>query len=568
MISQDGRYVLVFNGEIYNYLELRKELRAKGVRFKTSSDTEVLLEFLILEGERCLGKLNGMFAFAFHDTHTGDWLIARDPFGIKPLYYSRTRDGKFLFASEIKALLQHPSIKRRVNPSGLNHYLTFQFCLGDETLFQGIQSLEPGFYLIGRAGSIKKKVQYWDTHFQVDEHSTEGDFIEKLLFLLKDSAKLQVRSDVPVGCHLSGGVDSSTVACLASQQLGTKIDSFNGKFLESPQYDESGHARIVADSIQARLHEIVPTPLDFVNFLPRIIHSLDEPVAGPGVFPQYMVSKYAREHVKVVLGGQGGDEIFGGYARYLLGYFEQAIKGAIHQTQEEGKHVVSLESIIPNLPLLRQYVPLMKSFWHEDLFGDMTSRYFRLIDRSPGLERILTEDAYSSYDRERVQEEFGALFNHPDTLSYINKMTHFDLKTLLPALLQVEDRVSMAVSLESRVPFLDTRIVDLVTSAPPVIKFSGGRTKVLLKEAVKGLVPSSILNRKDKMGFPVPLKEWLQKGPVRDFVNDVLLSKACRQRGLYRNKALKKMVSDPGVAGRPLWGALSLELWHQAFLDN
>jgi asparagine synthase (glutamine-hydrolysing) len=568
MVSVDGQYVLVFNGEIYNYLELRSELKAKGVEFKTNSDTEVLLQLLVQEGESCLEKLNGMFAFAFHNTVSGSWLVARDQFGIKPFYYTQTRGGQFLFASEIKALLAHPSVKPQVNPNGINHYLTFQFCLGEETLFHGISSLEPGYYLVGRAGSIEQKVRYWDTNFNVDEDSREEDFVLRLEELLKDSARLQIRSDVPVGCHLSGGLDSSSVACLASKYLGLEISTFTGKFAEGPEFDESQYARIVAEQIEAQMHEIIPTAQNFVDYLPGIIKSLDEPVAGPGVFPQYMVSRLARENVKVALGGQGGDEIFGGYARYLLGYLEQAMKGAIHENQEEGKHVVSLESIIPNLPLLREYVPLMKNFWRKGLFEDMTSRYFRLVDRSPGFENLLTQEALVKFNREQAYNDFGTLFNHPETKSYINKMTHFDLKTLLPALLQVEDRVSMAVSLESRVPLLDTRIVNLVTSAPPTIKFAGGRTKALLKKAMHGLVPQSIINRKDKMGFPVPLKHWLKKGPVRDFINDTFLSQPCRERGLYKRKELKKMVDKPGVAGRSLWGALSLEIWHQTYMDG
>jgi len=343
---------------------------------------------------------------------------------------------------------------------------------------------------------------------------------------------------------------------------------FVGKFAEGPEYDESNYASVVAETIGARIHEIVPTAGDFVSAMPKIIEALDEPVAGPGVFPQYMVSRFAANHVKVILGGQGGDEIFGGYARYLVGYLEQALKGAIYETQEEGKHLVDLESIVPNLPLLKNYTPLMKTFWQRGLFEDMDTRYFRLIDRSPDIANLLTLDVINGIDRKQVFSEFKKTFNHPDTRSYINKMTHFDFKTLLPALLQVEDRVSMAVSLESRVPILDTRIMSLVASAPPAMKFQGGKTKALLKSAVKNIVPDAIINRKDKMGFPVPLKEWMEHGVVRDFVNDILHSRASRERGLYKPEALINLVNTQGVGSRQLWGALSLELWHQAFIDN
>ena len=567
MVSPDGRYVLVYNGEIYNYIELRQKLIQGGQQFRTFSDTEVLLWMLIQEGAEALPQLNGMFAFFFLDTESGEWLMARDPFGIKPLYYTEMVDGTLAFASEIKALLVHPGVSARLNTSTLQHYIALQYCLGNETLFEGIQKLLPGHCATGRGPDMFAIEQYWDASYAIDEDHTEQYFVDRLRFLLQDSARLQIRSDVPLGAYLSGGLDSSTVASLAAEYLARDLPVFNGKFLE-PGYDESRYAREVASHIGANIHEIVPTEKDFVETMPKIIWALDEPVAGPGAFPQYLVSRVAAEQVKVVLGGQGGDEIFGGYARYLVGYLEQALKGAIFDTQEEGNHIVSLSSIIPNLPILRDYQPLMKGFWHEGLFEDMDLRYFRLIDRSPYVEDLLTDDALELFDREDLFAQFQELFNHPDTHSYINKMTRFDTKTLLPALLHVEDRMSMAVSLESRVPLLDTRIMELVASTPPAMKFRGGETKALLKRAVEGIVPDTVLARTDKMGFPVPLTEWSERGITRDFMNDTLLSQASLQRGIYRPEALKNMVNAQGLGSRQLWGALSLELWHQTYIDG
>ena len=294
---------------------------------------------------------------------------------------------------------------------------------------------------------------------------------------------------------------------------------------------------------------------------------MDEPAAGPGLFPQYVVSQLAKEHVTVVLGGQGGDEIFGGYARYLVAYLEQCLKGAIFETQEEGQHVVTLDAAIANLPLLRQYVPMLRSFWKDGLFEPMDVRYFRLVDRSSNLKNLLHADIFEKFQPQKTFEEFQSIFNHPETLSYFNKMTHFDLKTLLPALLQVEDRVSMAVSLESRVPLLDHRIVELVASMPPTMKFKGGSFKSIFKKAVDTMLPASILNRKDKMGFPVPLSHWL-KGDVKEFVFDTLLSKQCRERGIFNAKAIANLVDHETDFGRQVWGVLCLELWHQIFLRN
>ncbi|HID45604.1 MAG TPA: asparagine synthase, partial [Chromatiaceae bacterium] len=230
---------------------------------------------------------------------------------------------------------------------------------------------------------------------------------------------------------------------------------------EGYEYDESNYAKEIVAESSGVYHEIVPTAEQFVSDLPELIYALDEPVAGPGLFPQYRVSKLARENVKVVLGGQGGDEIFGGYARYLVGYLEQALKGAIFETNEEGRYLVTLDSIIDQLPMLKQYRPLLSHFLSRGLFDNMDERYFHLIDRTHDLEHTLSPDFLSTFDRRQIFEDFQKVFNHPDTLSYINKMTHFDQKTLLPALLQVEDRVSMMVSLESRVPLLDTRMLIL-----------------------------------------------------------------------------------------------------------
>ena len=567
MVSLDERYTLIFNGEIYNYLELRDELQRDGVVFTTDSDTEVLLGMLMRYGEKALTKLNGMFAFVFHDRRQNQWIAARDPFGIKPLYFSKVGD-QLIFASEVKAILAHPDVLARRNEKALHQYLAFQLSLDDQTLFEGINKVMPGYYFLGVGSEIKQKNAYWDTTYKINSNLNEDSLLEEIRHTLEDSVRLQLRSDVPLGSHLSGGLDSSLVSILASQCSNTPVSMFHGKFKEDISYDESRYAGIVAAETKGNLYEITPTAEDFARELPKLIYALDEPVAGPGLFPQYAVSKLAKEHSKVVLGGQGGDEIFGGYARYLVGYLEQALKGSIFETQEEGEHLVSLQSIVPNLPVLKEYIPLLSQFWKNGLFEDMDHRYFRLIDRSQGINHLLHQDLLQNFDKAYLFSTFQKVFNHPDTLSYINKMTHFDQKTLLPALLQVEDRVSMNVSLESRVPFLDTRLVDLVTTTPPSLKFQGGKTKHLLKKAIGDLVPNKILQRKDKMGFPVPIKEWMQGGVVREFVADTLLSSASRNRGVYDKTALERMIFDPGVGGRQLWGALSLELWHLQFIDS
>lgn len=563
----DGPLTVVFNGEIYNYVELREELKHAGHEFHTTSDTEVILKMYAEYGVEAIPKLNGMFAFLLYDQAKNRLIVTRDHFGIKPLYYY-SDEQHLLFASEIKALLQHPAVTAAADQDSIQEYITFQYVIGEETLFQGIRNVLPAHYQVIDLESMRvRTVRYWESKFAIDTHHTEEYFIYTLRQLLEDAVKMQIRSDVPVGTYLSGGIDSSVVTMLASKYYQGRLKTFTGGFHEGPEFDETAYAREVAAASNSEMFVIYPTDLEFIDCLPRLIYHMDEPGAGPGLFPQYMVSRLASKEVKVVLGGQGGDEIFAGYVRYVVAYLEQALKGAIFETNEEGEHIVSLQSILPNLPVLQQYVPMLKEFWSEGVFGDMDHRYFRLIDRFSGDASLLSADFLAMYDQAKIFARFQSLFNRPDTLSYFNKMVNFDLVASLPALLQVEDRVSMAVSIESRVPLLDHRLVDVVTSMPPAMKFKGAELKYILKRTIKDIVPSKILTRKDKMGFPVPLHLWA-KGHTRDFFRDILLSSACRQRGLFDPQQLEALISHDRPFSRRLWGVLCLELWFQQLIDN
>ena len=562
-----GQSVIVFNGEIYNYVELRAELIGRGRTFRTTSDTEVILQLYEEYGPECVRRLNGMFAFLLWDRARGQIVAARDHFGIKPLYVHATA-ARLLFASEIKALLAHPEVRAEPDMEAVQEYLTFQYVLGERTMFAGIHKVLPGEYHVADlATGTYRTVRYWEPRFGIDHRYTESYWLEQVQWLLADAVRLQMRSDVPVGTYLSGGLDSSLVTALAARSGPGRLQTFTGRFAEGPEFDESGWARQVSDRYGTEMHVVTPTEAEFVDTLPRLIYHMDEPVAGPGLFPQYIVSRHAARHVKVVLGGQGGDEIFGGYARYLVAYFEQAIKGAIYESNEEGEHIVSLQSILPNLPSLQQYAPMMQQFWRSGLFEEMDRRYFRLIDRSGGAISLLAPSFRASYRSEVIFERFRAVFNHPDTQSYYNRMTHYDMVTNLPALLQVEDRVTMASSLESRVPLLDHRLADLMGSLPPVMKFKGGELKYLLKKAIGDLLPDPVLHRKDKMGFPVPLHLWA-RGSAHDFFADILLSKRCRERGLLDVGEVEKLMAYEGAFSRRLWGLLNLELWFREFIDG
>ncbi|MGQ0764489.1 MAG: asparagine synthase (glutamine-hydrolyzing) [Gemmatimonadota bacterium] len=567
MCNEDGTVWITFNGEIYNYVELRQEL-ARHHKFRSQSDTEVILHLYEELGERCLERLNGMFAFAIWDSRQQRIFAARDRIGIKPFYWTFTDRG-LAFASEPKALLAAGIIDAEADSQGLEEYLTFQFCLGDRTLFRGIRRLQPGCYLTWRPGrdASPAEVCYWDFNYDLDFRHTEEYYREELVSLLQDSIRLQLRSDVPVGAHCSGGIDSSTVVSLAARQYPHSFHTFTGAFREGKAYDESSYARLVSQSVGAVHHEVWPAAQEFADVMPWLIYMMDEPAAGPGLFPQYCVSKLARDHVKVVLGGQGGDELFGGYARYLIAYLEQSLKGAIFGTGNDPRYVVTWESIEPSLPMLQQYKPLLQSFFREGLFDPMDRRYFRLVSRIEDADSLITPDVWSARSGERMFDSFGQIFNNPSTKSYFNKMTNFDLKTLLPALLHVEDRTSMSVSLESRVPLLDHRVAELVAKMPPALRFKGGDSKRIFREAVQPFIPEAVFARRDKMGFPVPLNEWL-RGPIRDFVHDILLSDRARQRGVYRAGGIEQLLTREQSFGRQLWGLLSLELWFRAFIDG
>lgn len=560
MIGESGA-VITYNGEIYNYRELRSTLDDRW-RFRTASDTETILAAYDRYGLSCVDHLRGMFAFAIWDG--ARLFCARDRFGIKPFYYAMV--GRILyFASEIKALVPFlPAVE--TDKAAFGEYITFQYTIGEKTLFQGVKQLAPGHALMVENGVVKVW-RYWDVHYDIDFGQNAGHFIDGLRERLDDSVDVHLRSDVPVGSYLSGGIDSSLIAILASRhENGAKL-GFHGKFTCFPGYDESTYAQAAAASSNTRLHEIDITAADFRDNIAKVIYHLDHPVAGPGSFPQYMVSKLAREHVKVVLGGQGGDEIFGGYARYLIAYFEQCIKAAIDGNYRNGNFVVTAESIIPNLTVLQEYKPLIRQFWSAGLFNSLDERYFRLIDRSVDM---VNEVDWNQLDKNAVFAEFQTIFNSERNVrkeAYFDSMTHFDFKCLLPALLHVEDRMSMAHGLESRVPLLDHALIEFAAVVPADVKFKDGRMKHLLKTAFEADLPPKILHRRDKMGFPVPLKEWFG-GDLRDLLNDTFRSQNARNRPYTNSDAVLAAIDNTDRFSRKIWGLLSLELWYQQFHDD
>jgi asparagine synthase (glutamine-hydrolysing) len=558
MSDGDGNWI-TYNGEIYNYRSLRRDLAQ---RFVTDSDTEVILRLYRAAPERCLERLRGMFAFALWDEQRGELVVARDRFGIKPLYYTVVA-GVLYGASEVKALLPFlPAVETDLQ--ALREYLTFQFPLGGRTLFRHVSEL-PAAHVLRVAGGAVTTRRWWEVEYEHDLDHSEGYFVRRLRELVVDSVEQHLVADVPVGAYVSGGLDSSAIAAIAARSSRDEFLGFTGRF-DGPAYDESGFARDVAASAGFSLRETTIGPDDLAEHLGSIVYHLDFPVAGPGSVPQFLVSRDAARERKVVLGGQGGDEIFGGYARYLLAYFEQCIKAAIEGTADRAQFVVTYESIIPNLESLRAYKPLIQSFWREGVFDDLDARYFRLVDRAPELAGNVRWELFGEFDPHAA---FAEIFHASNVGrdSYFDRMTHFDFKTLLPALLQVEDRVSMAHGLESRTPLVDHEVVEFAASLPALVKFKGGELKRMLKLALGDVLPPSVAQRKDKMGFPVPLTEWVQ-GPLREFALDTLAVGAGRRDYLRDGFSAEHLLSAETGFGRSLWGLLCLEVWHQQYHDR
>ncbi|MGD9807399.1 MAG: asparagine synthase (glutamine-hydrolyzing) [Deferribacterales bacterium] len=569
MKNSTGDIVVIFNGAVYNFLEIRQELISEGYPLKTFSDTEVIIYAYEKWGEGCVERFNGMFSFVIYDKKKQRIFAARDRVGIKPFYYySSGKD--LIIASEIKAILECDAVDTAVDQKGLVDYLSFQFYLRDKTLFRSINRLEPGHRMLVdlTKDEIKPEIsKYWDVRIKNDNSlKTEEDYLEIFMELLNDSIRLRLRADVPLGAHLSGGLDSSTVASLNAAMLdGKQIQTFTGRFDEGTAFDESYYAKMVANKINAQYHDILIDHQQFRDNFEKIVWHMDEPEAGPGVFPQFMVSQYAKDHVKVILGGQGGDELCVGYVRYLVAYYEEQMRDAILGDNAAVNNISNLSEMLYQLD---GYQPMMKEQYASGLFGESFDRYYKLVNRMDSLQGLINGDVFSAANYSPY-EEMSGLLDQSDfkNSSYVNQMTYLDFKTSLQGLLHVEDRTSMASSIESRVPLLDHRIAEFIFNLPMDIKFKNGELKYFFKKAIKNILPDEVLNRKDKKGFPTPLNIWL-KGPLNDWVKEILNDKRTKERGIFERKSLETMVESEGMFNRSVWGVLNLELWHRQFIDK
>jgi asparagine synthase (glutamine-hydrolysing) len=557
--NEDESVWLVFNGEIYNYRELRAELERKGHRFYTASDTETIVHAYEEWGEDAFARLRGMFGVAVWDARTRTLLLARDRAGIKPLYYTQHGD-RLYFGSELKSLLAAGAVDVSVDVESLDHYLTFLYTPRDRSIFKGVCKLPPGHLLRWRHGRLDVRA-FWQIGARETFKGTEQEAAEQLRVVLADAVRSHMVSDVPLGAFLSGGVDSSAVVGLMAEASDRPVKTFAIGF-DEPQYDELEHARTVAKRFGTDHHEFVVRP-DGLGILDRLMEHFDEPFADSSAIPTWYVSEMARQHVTVVLSGDGGDELFGGYDRYLphprVFQFDRLPLPGRHQ----------LAGVIwPLMPHGMQGKNFLRhvSLDTDDRFIDSIA-LFRDDEKralyTPEL-RASLRGASAGAIVEQQLERFSGLPPH-------SRMMRLDFETYLPEdVLTKVDRMSMAHSIESRVPLLDNDVIDFAATLPASMKIHNGRRKHVLKEAVKGLLPPEILDRK-KQGFGVPLDVWF-RGQLRDVFADVLGSARTRQRGYFRPAFVQRIVQEH-LAGRRdhtlrLWQLLVFELWHRQYVDS
>ena len=563
MSNEDGTVWITFNGEIYNHAALRPGLEARGHRYRTRSDTETILHLYEEERERCVERLSGMFAFGIWDATRGRLLLARDRLGIKPLYYAMG-DGEFMFASEIKALLEagHPA---KLNRPVLPEYLANRFVAGSATLFEGVKRLEAGRTLTWTQDEGFQERRYWSIPaLSGAAGQSASSLADDLRERLRAAVSSHLMSDVPLGLFLSGGIDSSGLLGLMTPLMKEPVRTFAVGFAER-EADELGYARLAAQQAGAIHQERVVGAQEFFQALPSLVFHEDEPIAFPSSVPLYFLSLLARESVKVVLTGEGADELFLGYNRYRVTAWNERL-GRAYATVLPEPVRRGVRGAISRLPRkARRYVgrsflglePGPRSLFCENFAVFGAAQQQRMLDASV---LDVAEDAHGEAMR-CYREALG---------STLDRMSRTDLQTYLPRLLMKQDAMSMAASIESRVPFLDHELVEHVASLPASAKLRGFKTKAVLRDALRGLVPDQILTR-PKMGFPVPLGPWF-KGPFWPVVREFVLSPRARARELFQPKETARLAEEHRVGkadhAERLWLLVNLEIWHRVFIDR
>lgn len=564
--NEDGTVWIVFNGEIYNYRELRELLLGRGHSFTTQTDTEVIIHLYEEFGPGCLDRLRGMFAFAIWDQNHRALFLARDRVGIKPLYYAKTGNG-IVFASEIKAILADREVAREVVPSIIHRFLTFMYVPGKETLLRGICKLAPGNYLLAKNGNVEIR-QYWDLEFKKGNNTKSlQQTEEELSELLADSVERHMIADVPVGILLSGGVDSTAVLSFAIERTKKDISTYTVGFSDGNIADERPYARLAADTFHTKHHDMTLRARDFSEFLPQYVWHMEEPVCEPPAVAMYYVSKLARKYVTVLLSGEGGDEAFAGYSNYRnllwLERFKSILPGFNGMTS---RGLTGVNSLIRSRRI-EKYIPLFTSKFPEYYYSRTSNPY---VYSGNGLSHLYSEGFQRAFDRERTIEPLQALFSCVKGADVLDQMLYIDTKTWLPDDLLIKaDKMTMANSLELRVPLLDHRVLEFAAALPVHYKVNGFRPKYILKRALEKRVPKPILNRK-KAGFPVPYEYWM-RSELKPWLSDLLLDRKTIDRGYFQRSAIEKLISEntqTGAHPKQVFSLAVLELWHRQFIDS
>ena len=563
----DGTKWIVYNGEIYNYQELRRDLETRGHQLYTNSDTEAIVHLYDDEGPDCLRHLRGMFAFAIWDERDRSLFIARDRVGKKPLLYSHQPNGDLIFGSEFQALLKHPAVSREVDNEAIDEYMSFLCVPAPKTAFKQIRKLEPGHWLRWKDGQIETR-RYWLPDFTKKIDISEEDAIEETTRIVRESTRLRMISEVPLGAFLSGGVDSSTVVALMAQESSQPVKTFSIGF-EEQDYSELKYARRVAEHVGAEYNEFIVRP-NAIEVLPTLVEHYGEPYADSSAIPTYYVSRETRKHVTVALNGDGGDESFAGYERYaamLMAERYRKIPAVVRRALVEMP-----VSLLPTSELKRSRVRDAKRFFNAARLSP-TSRYLRWMSTfDPDAKR----DLYTSDFRATVETSDGETildewFRRANGSGVLDAAMLTDQMTYLPNDLLVKvDIASMANSLEARSPFLDHKVIEFAASLPEGLKMRRFETKSLLKKVASRLVPREVIYRR-KMGFGVPIGRWF-RGEMKDFVRDVLLSPKSLSRGIVKPAVIEKYVNEhtEGIRDNSfqLWTLLMLELWFRKFIDG
>jgi asparagine synthase (glutamine-hydrolysing) len=566
MSNEDGTIWIVYNGEIYNFPALREDLIKRGHVFRSRSDTETIIHLYEEHGTGCLKYLRGMFAFAIWNDKDKSLFLARDRIGKKPLYYMHSKDS-FAFASEIKSILWDDNFQRKPDYTAIHHYLTYQYVPSPWTAFEGIKKLPAAHYLVLKNGNIEVK-RYWKLSYLPKHTIKEKDLKAEIIERLKEAVRIRLISDVPLGAFLSGGIDSSTVVALMSGIMKEPVKTFSIGFKEE-KYNELGYARMIAEKFRTDHTEFIVEP-KAVEILDKLVWHYNEPFADSSAIPTYYVSKLAREHVTVILNGDGGDENFAGYGRYKA----NQVSGFMH-------------SFVP-LPLARLVYPLVRLIPHgkdPDNFFWRLKRFLQEYTNTPELRNAqwlchftteMKEDIYTDdfLCRFANTDSFELILNRcgeAEADSFLDRVLYADVMMYLPDDLLVKvDVASMANSLEARSPFLDHEFMEFAAGIPAEMKLKGLTTKYILKEALRNILPDEVLFR-EKMGFGVPIDYWF-RNELKGMVYDTLLSEKAVSRGYFKKESIKKIldehVSEKWNWHNHIWNLLMLELWHRMFIDE